>query len=85
LIDLIGSIGGICLALSALPQAIKILKEGHANGIASGSIWLWGIGSAALTSYVLVKHSTDLILVINYLFNLSLVLVAFKYKYWPKR
>lgn len=33
LLDVIGWLGTACISLSAIPQAIKIHKQGHADGI----------------------------------------------------
>jgi len=34
-------------ALSALPQSLRSIKEGHSNGVADGTLVLWFIGELA--------------------------------------
>jgi uncharacterized protein with PQ loop repeat len=82
--QLLGGLGTTCFALSALPQAIKSWKEGHAKGISAATVWLWVIGEAAMFGYTLKVYPNDYILLINYAVNLALVSVIFRYKYWTR-
>ena len=42
-----GWIYSLAFALSALPQAIKSIEEGHSRGVADGTLLLWMIGEIA--------------------------------------
>ncbi len=78
--ELFGWIGSICFALCALPQVFKTIKDGHADGFSSGSLWLWLFGEVFTIIYVWFdKYSLPLI--INYIFNLILLSIIGYYKY----
>jgi len=82
-LELVGVIGTTCFALSGVPQMIKAIHEGHAHGVAHGTIWLWIIGEALMLTYTTVKY-LDLILLVNYTANLLIVGTIGYYKYWPR-
>jgi uncharacterized protein with PQ loop repeat len=44
MLELIGWIGGIFLAICAAPQAIKVHKEKDASGLSWWMLFLWGGG-----------------------------------------
>jgi uncharacterized protein with PQ loop repeat len=78
--EIIGWIGGICLSLCALPQAIKVHREKNANGTSHLMLWLWMFGEIFTLIYVsFEKFSLPLIL--NYSLNMVFVAVIFYYKY----
>lgn len=81
---IIGTIGAIAFALSGLPQAVKSWRDGHSNGIAHGTVWLWMIGEVSMITYAIYFYPNDLVLIANYTVNLILVSIIFKYKYWNK-
>lgn len=81
--DIIGFLGAFCLTICAIPQAIKAYQEGHANGVSGATILLWLAGEIFMLSYVIGKHGMeDIPLVLNYSFNLIVIGVIFKYKYF---
>ena len=82
---LIGLIGMICFSLSGIPQMVKSIRDGHSEGIATGTIWLWLIGELAYILYTLANYSTDFILLVNYVLNFSVVAVIAYYKHFPRR
>jgi uncharacterized protein with PQ loop repeat len=81
----LGTFGTICLAFSGLPQAILSYRDGHSNGVAQWTILLWVFGEAAMVAYALYFYSSDCILLLNYISNFLLVMVIFKYKYFPRK
>ena len=81
---IIGLIGLSCLSLSGVPQLLKAVKEGHANGVAFGTIWLWLVGEFAYIIYALCVQA-DWLILLNYVFNFSIVAVLAYYKHFPKR
>lgn len=81
----LGTIGALCFAFSGLPQAYRSWKDGHSDGIAHGTIWLWLIGESMMLAYALHFYTNDFILTVNYTFNFLLVSVIFKYKYWRRK
>jgi uncharacterized protein with PQ loop repeat len=79
IVNLIGSIGAFMLAICGLPQAIESFKQKNSDGVSTLFITLWFVGEILLLYYV-TKTSGDIILIINYLFNLLIVSVIGYYK-----
>jgi uncharacterized protein with PQ loop repeat len=82
---LLGTVGAICFALSGLPQAIKSWNDGHSDGVAHGTVWLWLIGEGMMLAYALHFYTQDWILTTNYMTNFLLVSIIFKFKYWRRK
>jgi uncharacterized protein with PQ loop repeat len=78
--EFIGWIGGFCLAVCALPQAIKVFKEKNADGTSHAMLWLWMFGEVFTLTYV-VFEKFSYPLLINYSLNIIFVSVIFYYKY----
>jgi uncharacterized protein with PQ loop repeat len=82
---LIGFIGMVCFSISGIPQALKSFRDGHSDGMAAGTIWLWLIGEAAYILYTLANYATDPILLVNYILNFLVVAVIAWYKHYPRK
>ena len=80
LIDTIGWIGGVMLALCAAPQAIQCYKQKHAKGLNWGLILLWYIGEILLLIYTIMRHGLDLPLLFNYGLNIVLLTYIIRIK-----
>jgi len=80
MMDLLGWIGGLCLAVCALPQAVKVYKEKNADGTSHAMLWLWMIGEVCTLLYI-VFANFSYPLFINYSLNIVFVAVIFYYKY----
>jgi uncharacterized protein with PQ loop repeat len=78
ILEYIGWSGSICLALCALPQAIKSYKDKHATGISLGFLTLWSLGELLTLIYVAPKM--DLPLLTNYLLNIAFLSIIWYYK-----
>jgi uncharacterized protein with PQ loop repeat len=83
MISLIGIIGSAMLAICGIPQAIQSIKTKSSAGVNSLFLWLWGLGEIFLIIYV-ANTTNDLILLINYLFNVLIIGVITYYKVNPK-
>ena len=81
----VGLIGMVCFSFSGLPQMLKAIKEGHANGMAALTIWLWLIGEFCYICYTLANYSSDFVLMVNYVMNFSIVAVIAWYKHFPRK
>lgn len=81
MLEMIGWLGSIFLALCAVPQLIKSYNEGHADGLSWGLLSLWLIGEALTLVYVFPK--ADWPLIFNYGVNIALLLVIMKIKLGP--
>ena len=68
----IGWIGTQLLAFCALPAAIQVIIQGHAEGYSPIFIGMWGLGELLCFYYVLTEYK-DLPLLINYFLNLAFI------------
>lgn len=82
--EALGMLGGLLLAVSAIPQVVKSWKDGHSEGLSHGLLALWLGGEACMLMYVLVKYTSDLWLLLNYGSNFLFVGVIAWFKYWPR-
>lgn len=79
---LIGWIGGILLALSSIPQAIRTVRDGNADGLSGFFIASWLIGE--VLSLVYIGPTFNWPLIANYGINLLIVSLIGYYKVWPR-
>jgi uncharacterized protein with PQ loop repeat len=84
LINALGIIGMICFAICSIPQAYKSFKDGHSQGISHAFLWLWIAGEITTLLYV-VLTSCDIILLLNYIFNILFLGIIVLYKYLPRK
>lgn len=82
MIETLGWIGAILLAVQGIPQAFACIKQGHSNGLNSAFLWAWFGGELFLIPLILTTGSMALML--NYLVNLVVVGIILRYKYFPK-
>jgi len=83
MIDSLGWLGNLMLAVCAVPQAWASYKQGHSNGISSGMLLLWGIGTLLALPLQIDKGITQA--VANYSVNLCLIGVIVYYKIKPRK
>ena len=83
-IEIIGWIATAFFAISALPQSIKSVIDGHSKGMSLLTLLFWYFGEVLMLWYTLVKYPNDLILIINYVGNIILLSVILKYKFFPR-
>ncbi len=76
--EIIGWIGGICLGICAVPQALQSIKNKHSRGVNGWFLLLWAVGELAALAYVAPMASYPLIA--NYLLNLLLIGIIGIYK-----
>jgi len=81
MIEIIGWLGSICLAVCGLPQAWMSYRDKHSHGISWAFVLLWAFGEAFALAYVYDK--LDLPLVTNYLTNILILGVILYYKINP--
>jgi len=80
---LVGWFSTVCFSVSAIPQTVRAVREGHADGVAHGTLWAWLLGEAGMLYYSQALYA-DLILLVNYAANLSVLLVLAWYRYFPR-
>lgn len=85
MVDFIGWAASLLFSLCGLPQAIQSYKDGHAAGVSSLFLLMWGLGEILMIVYVFAKHGLDLPLLVNYVLNLLFIAVVTKYKIFPRR
>jgi uncharacterized protein with PQ loop repeat len=83
MINIIGYMAMTCLIIAAIPQVIKSIKEGHSNGIAGGYIILLISGFSLMATYLLFTKPIIPVL-INYMFNIMMMLTIGYYKLFPR-
>jgi uncharacterized protein with PQ loop repeat len=85
--ETIGYIGGIAFAIAAFPQAYKCYKDGHAEGLSLWFLILLSVGevcSFIYSCFISAPFSEKIPYLLNYGFNIALLVVFFKYKLQPK-
>lgn len=85
IIATIGLIGSLIMVFGAVPQLYKTIREGHSEGLSSGTLFCWLIGMLCLLIYVIFFRAADYILILNYSFNLITTSIFMKYKFYPKK
>jgi uncharacterized protein with PQ loop repeat len=56
LIDLLGTIGAICFALCALPQAVQVWRTQDTRALSLAFLLLWAGGEVCMWAYVLLDN-----------------------------
>ena len=85
MIEALGYVSGLSLAICGLPQAIQSWRTGNSQGISPYFLWLWGLGEVGMTIYTLLKIGFDKPLLLNYIFNIVLIIFIMRYYYFPRR
>lgn len=78
-----GWIYSLAFALSAIPQALKSIKEKNSDGVADGTLLLWIVGEIAGTVYGISLIQWPIIF--NCALNTIFVGIICYYKLFPKR
>ena len=82
MVELLGWLGATCFAICSLPQTIKVVKDGHGEGLSKPFLWLWFWGEMLTLIYVCVGvFSWPLFF--NYVVNLTFLTVMLKFCYFP--
>lgn len=79
----IGWLGGILLAVCGAPQAYQSWKTGHSEGLSYAFLWMWFMGEVLVLIYVSPQYLWPLI--VNYAFNIFLAGVILWYKFKPRK
>ena len=83
IMEYIGYIGSIMLAVCGLPQALESYKTKSSEGLTWGFLGLWFFGEIFTFAYVLPKM--DLPLLINYSANIIFLVIIVYYKIKPRK
>lgn len=80
--ELVGWVGGLMLAVCAIPQAFLSYKQGHSNGLAIGMLVAWLLGEVFTLVYVAPK--LDWPLIVNYSANIVCLVIICWYRAFPR-
>jgi uncharacterized protein with PQ loop repeat len=83
MITILGYMAMMCLMTAAIPQAIKTIRQGHSTGISAGYLILLLAGFILMSSYLLLTKPVIPVL-LNYLFNILMMLIIGYYKLFPR-
>lgn len=78
-----GWIYSLAFAFSAIPQALKSIKDKNSDGVADGTLFLWIVGEIAGTIYGISLVQWPIIL--NCVLNTVWVSIIVYYKLFAKR
>jgi hypothetical protein len=84
LIDSIGWIGNVALALCGAPLAHESYKQGHSNGISRKFLWLWFCGDASVIVYVPARVGFNGPIIAQAIISLVFLAVVAKYSAFPR-
>jgi uncharacterized protein with PQ loop repeat len=76
-------LGSVLLACAGIPQAVKVIREGHAQGMAGWYLTLLWFGFLSMVFYTIGSHAAPQ-LAVSYYLQLVIFSVIIKYKIWPK-
>ena len=82
MIEAFGWLGGVFLGICGVPQAWQSWKQGHTIGINDWFLLLWGSGEILTFTYVV--SNKDWPLVMNYGFNLLILIPIVWYRFRPR-
>jgi len=83
MLEILGWIGSVLFAVAAIPQAWKSYKDGNSDGLSTLFLWLWFWGEIFVLIYTIPKLLWPLLF--NYIFNILLLFVILRYKYFPRK
>lgn len=83
LLETIGWLGSVCMALRCVPQVMRSFRKGNSKGLSYGLILLWLFGGIFTLIYVVPTGSLPLIF--NYSCNIILILILLWYKVFPNK
>ena len=77
---MIGWLSTLFLSLCGLPQAWKAYKEGHADGLSNGFLFLWTSGEICLVIHTFLVRDWPVFW--NAVANLAIMGFILRYKFW---
>lgn len=81
---MIGWIGSICFAMCGIPQVLKCIRHGNADGLSSFFLFLWFVGEICYVIAILKEFGWVPWLLTNYSMNLVCLVWIIRYKFWPR-
>lgn len=81
---IIGWLGSILLAFCGLPQMVKTIKDGHAEGLSNEFLAMW-LGGEICTLLAVLTDNNEKYLLFNYYTNILFLCIIIKYKFFPRK
>jgi uncharacterized protein with PQ loop repeat len=82
-VQFFGWVYSLAFALSALPQTLKSIKDGHTKGVADGTLILWSTGEIGGILYGL--GIGELPIIFNCAMNTIFVGIIVRYRLFPRK
>ena len=82
---MLGWIGSVCFAMCGIPQVLKCIHGGNADGLSPLFLCLWLCGEICYIMATLQEFGCVPWLLTNYIVNLICVLWIVRYKFWPRK
>lgn len=80
MMEFIGWLGGVMLAVCSLPAALSVYRKGNADGMDSTFLHLWAWGEIFTLIYTAHKAPDAMPLLFNYAMNIIGLAIIFRYK-----
>lgn len=82
--EAIGLIAGCLLAACGVPQALKVVKDGHAEGLALNMMLMLIAGIFLMGLYIYLQHGVDWIIHGEYAISIAVWSVSLYYYWFPR-
>ena len=80
MIEALGYISGILLATCAIPLAIQVCHQRHADSLSWAFLVMWLAGEIGTSIYTLVSIGWNGPLQLNYIINVVCIVLILRYK-----
>lgn len=83
--EILGWLGSFCFAFCGVPQVIKCIKSGNADGVSAIFLWMWLMGELCSTPALIMTTGYVWWILANYFVNAICLSIIMKYYYFPRR
>jgi uncharacterized protein with PQ loop repeat len=83
--SIVGILAGVLLAACGIPQAVKVLRDGHAKGIALHFMLMLISGIFLMGLYIYLLHGIDWIIHGEYTISIGVWSISLYYYYFPRQ
>jgi uncharacterized protein with PQ loop repeat len=81
--EVIGIIGSVLMSICTIPQTVKCVVQGHANGLSLISLIITLIGSCCILTYMIYSN-VGIIIMFNIIVLIITMSIQIKYIIWPR-
>ena len=83
--NLLGWLGSLLFAVCGVPQVVKCVHDGNADGVSFWFLFLWWCGEVLYIASVLMQFGWVGWMMFNYFGNLIMVSIILRYYLFPRR